>query len=311
MQAITIDKLGVDSKFILQDVQQPALPAGQVLVNIKAFSINPMDVAAKLGMLGSPFTDNWSYPLILGWDMAGVVAAVGAGVTTFKVGDRVFGGLPSDHAGNNGSYAEYCVAPLDELAHTPTDLSDAQAAALPIAGMTAYQAITKSLNVQSGEKILIQGGAGGVGSLAVQLAKLRGAYVATTAGPAHTQLLTDLGADQVIDYHQVTPSDVLHDFDGVFDTVGDIDGGLATLQTNGRLITVAAQPTPEELAAPQQVAFQFTQGTGAMLEALGKLVAEGQVKQSIETLPFSAESVTTAQNRVAGRHTTGKLVITL
>lgn len=311
MQAITIDKVGADSTFALRDIQQPSLAAGQVVVNIKAFSINPMDVAAKLGMLSSPFTDNWSFPLVLGWDMAGVVAEVGAGVTEFKKGDRIFGGLPSNHAGNNGSYAEYCVVPLDELAHTPNGLSDAQAAALPIAGMTAYQAITESLNVQSGEKILIQGGAGGVGSLAVQLAKLRGAYVATTAGPAHTDLLKKLGADQVIDYHQTTPSDVLQDFDCVFDTVGDIDGGLSVLRSNGRLITIAAQPTPEQQAMTQQVAFQFTQGTGADLETLGKLVAEGTVKQPIETLPFSAESVTDAQNQVAGRHTTGKLVIKL
>lgn len=251
MQAITIDKLGTDSTFALSDLQQPSLLAGQVAVNIKAFSINPMDVAARLGMLGSPFTDNWSFPLVLGWDMAGVVAEVGAGVTEFKVGDRVFGGLPSDHAGNNGSYADYCVVPLDELARTPSELSDAQAAALPIAGMTAYQAITERLNVQAGEKVLIQGGAGGVGSLAVQLAKLRGTYVATTAGPAHTELLKKLGADQVIDYHETTPSDFLQDFDCVFDTVGDIDSGLSVLRSNGRLITVAAQPTPEQLATTQ------------------------------------------------------------
>ncbi|MCI1987504.1 MAG: NADP-dependent oxidoreductase [Lactobacillus sp.] len=310
MQAITIDALNPQSRFVLTNMPRPTLNAGEVLINIKAFSINPMDVAAKLGLLGSPFSDNWSFPLVLGWDMAGVIVAVGDGVTDYQVGDRVFGGLPSNHAGNNGSYAEFCVTPTTELAKTPAALSDAQAAALPIAGMTAYQAITESLNVQPGQKLLIQGGAGGVGSLAVQLAKLRGAYVAATAGPAHTQLLQALGVDQVIDYHQVQPADVLHDYDGVFDTVGDIDGGLATLKPTGKLITVAAQPTAAQLAQPQSVAFQFTHGTTAMLDALAKHLADGALTQPIETLPFSAASVQAAQERVAGRHVTGKLVIT-
>ncbi|GEP19732.1 NADP-dependent oxidoreductase [Pediococcus argentinicus] len=311
MKAITIDSLGEQSKFKLTEIDQPKPNDDEVLINIKAFSINPMDVAAKLGALNSPFPDNWSFPLVLGWDMSGIIVEVGSNITEYKVGDRVFGELRNDHAGNNGSYAEYCATDTSQLAKIPEKLSFAQAAALPIAGLTAYQAITESLDVQPEQHILIQGGAGGVGSIAVQVAKLRGAHVAATAGPAHIQMLQDLGVDQVINYHDVQPKDVLHDIDGVFDTVGDIEGGLATLRSDGKLITIAAQPTSEQLNGSQHVAFQFTHGTSKMLTELGGLIADGEVKQEVETLPFSAESVNNAQDRVGDRHVTGKLVITL
>ncbi|MCI1902354.1 MAG: NADP-dependent oxidoreductase [Bifidobacteriaceae bacterium] len=312
MKAIAIEKYGEDSTFRLVDVTVPRPQAGQVQVAVRAFSINPMDVAGRMGMLSAPFTDNWSFPLVLGWDFAGDVVALGEGAAEsgLAVGDRVFGALPSAHAANNGSYSEFCVADVTKIAKLPAGLSYAQGAALPIAGMTAYRAITSSLNVRPGQHILVQGGAGGVGSLAVQVAKQRGAFVAATAGPAHAELLREYGVDEVIDYHTTDPAAVLHDYDGVFDTVGDIATGLKVLKSDGTLITVAAQPSQaQQHDEKKHVAFQFTDGRTADLDALGELVASGKVKQVIQTVPFTPEAVSQAHEAVAGRHVSGKIVV--
>lgn len=310
MRTIAINQYGDVNQFKEINLEQPQITDDEVLVEIYAFSINPMDIAGRMGMLSAPFNTLWSFPLVLGWDFAGVVKEVGHEVQNFKVGDSVFGATASAHAANNGTYGEYVAVNTKELALIPEGLTFDQAAALPIGGMTAYYGMTHSLNLQAGEKVLIQGGAGGVGLMAVQIAKALGAYVATTASANHLEMLEQVGADEVIDYHKVDPSDILHDFDDVFDTVGDIDGGLKVLKADGKLITIAGQPTEKQQHDQQkQVAFQFTNGTSQDLIALGQLVVTGKVKQVIKTLPFSVESVVEAHKIIEGRHSTGKIVI--
>lgn len=306
MRTIAINQYGVVNQFEEMNLEVPRINDNEVLVEIHAFSINPMDVAGRQGNLGTPFTDYWSFPLVLGWDFAGIVKEVGHKVTGFKIGDKVFGAIASAHDAKNGTYGEYVAAGTEELALIPEGLTFDEAAALPIGGITAYYGMTHSLNVQAGQKILIQGGSGGVGLMAVQIAKAFGAHVAATSSANHVDLLKKVGVDEVINYHQTKPADVIHGYDAVFDTVGDIAGGLKVLKETGKLVTIAGQPTPEQ---SKQATFQFTHGTGTDLTALGKLVVEGKVKQVVTSMAFSTENVIKAHESIEGHHTTGKIVI--
>lgn len=310
MKTIAIHQFGSAQELQETEIQQAPLKANEVLVTNHAFSINPMDIAGRMGMLDKPFNELWSFPIVLGWDFAGTIAAVGDTVTNYQVGDKVFGNAPTVRPGNNGTYSEFVITTPDLIAPLPEGLSFDEAAALPIAGLTAYCAIVKNLVVQPKEKILVQGGAGGVGLIAVQIAKALGAYVATTASPANHALLKKLGVDEVIDYNTVNAADVLANYDGVFDTAGDIATGLKVLKADGKLITVAAQPTPEQLQDQQkQVAFQFTDGTSADLSDLAQMVLEGKVKLQVTSLPVSVENVQKAHELVESRHVKGKIVI--
>jgi len=310
LKTIAIKAFGAADALTEMNLPDLTIDANEILVGVHAFSINPMDIAGRAGYLGSPFTDEWTFPLVLGYDFAGVVQAVGSEVTDYHVGDKVFGQAPTTRPGNNGTYSEAVVVTPDLITPMPAGLSFDQAAALPIAGLTAYCAIVKNLNVQPGEKVLIQGGSGGVGLFAVQIAKAMGAYVATTASPNHTELLKSLGVDEVIDYHQVSPADILHDYDAVFDTVGDIDTGLQVLKADGQLVTVAAQPTPEQHHHLQQdVMFQFTNGTSEDLTTLANFVLDDKIKLSLTVMPFTAADVIKAHEMIEGHHVTGKIVI--
>lgn len=310
MKAIVINQFGNADTFYETELPQPQITPDTVAVAINAFSINPMDIAARAGYLQSPFTDNWTFPLVLGWDFSGTITQVGQNVTKYHIGDQVFGTLPSNHAGNAGSYAETAVVDPASISTIPAGMSVDQAAALPIAGGTAYQAIAQNLNVHPNETILIQGGAGGAGLFAVQIAKSRGAKVITTASPAHTALLQQVGADQVIDYHTTAVSDVLSSVDAVFDTVGDIAGGLTVLKPGGKLVTVGGQPTPEQLALPDKsVSFQFSHSDTAVFDGLITLFTNDQLHIEVQSLPFTAENVVKAHQRIESHHTTGKLVI--
>lgn len=310
MKTIAIERYGTAAEFRAIEMSQPVPRVNEVLVAIHAFSINPMDIAARQGKLGAPFDVQWHFPLNLGWDFAGIVAAVGPKVTTFQRGDAVFGAVPVTHAANNGTYGEYVAADLKQVAHLPAGLSFEEAAALPVSGLAAYDGIRHRLHVQPGEKVLVQGGAGGVGLYAVQLARLAGAYVATTASQAHVALLKSLGADEVIDYQRVDPAAVLSGVDAVFDTVGDVRTGLLVLQPTGRLVTIAGHVTAALKGDHQKsVSFQATTGTGADLAELGHLVVTGQIKQRLTVLPVSVANVMLAHRQIEGHHTTGKLVM--
>nr|WP_225356338.1 NADP-dependent oxidoreductase [Secundilactobacillus pentosiphilus] len=310
LEAIVINEFGSADEFYETELDQPQVTDDTVLVAVNAFSINPMDVAARLGMLPSQFSSNWKFPLVLGWDFAGTVAKIGKNVTDYQVGDRVFGSLPNDHADNNGSYGSYVVAAPETMAKIPAGLSFDQAAALPIAGGTAYQAIVENLKVKANDTVLIQGGAGGVGLFAVQIAKAQGAKVIASASPSHHELLKQLGADQVIDYHQHAVAKSIKNVDAVFDTAGDIEDGLAALKAGGKLVTVGGQPTSEQLnSTDKNVAFQFTHATTPIYDSLAKLAIAGQLQIKLRTLPRSADNVIDAHKTVEGHHMTGKFVI--
>ena len=239
MKTIAINQYGSADEFTMVDMPTTEPQADEVQVAIHAFSLNPMDIAGRMGALSSPFTDLWAFPLVLGWDFAGVITKMGKAVTGFNIGDAVFGSAAPAHAANNGTYGEFITVNTKELAHLPSRLiiwSSCCFANRWTNRLLRHEAQSK---LQSGQKILVQGGAGGVGLFAIQIAKAFGAYVATTASANHRDLLTRLGADEVIDYHETDPAAVLHDYDAVFDTVGDIDTGLKVLK-----LTASLQPLP-------------------------------------------------------------------
>jgi NADPH:quinone reductase-like Zn-dependent oxidoreductase len=242
MKAVYIEQFGGPEVVKYGDLPDPTAAAGQVVVDAFAASVNGADWKVRAGHYGKA-----AFPLVLGRDFSGVVSAVGEGVTDLRVGDEVFGVL---EAGREGAYAEKIAIGAAIVAKKPGGLSHVDAAALALTGLTALCSVEDSLKLNSGETILIQGGAGGVASFAIQLAKHLGARVITTASAANLSYLRDLGADQVIDYNTTDFTKAVSNCDAVFDTVGgDVaTRSFAVLKPGGRAAFIASgakAPTPE------------------------------------------------------------------
>lgn len=309
MKAAIINQYGSrDELSVVSDYPMPELTADDVMVEIHATSINPIDYKAREGLLQGMY--QWTFPVVLGWDVAGVITAIGDNVSGFNVGDRVFARPEIDPSGRFGSYAEYMAINANQLAKIPDSLSFEQAAAIPLAGETALQML-RLLDVKAGSKVLIQAGAGGVGTFAIQLAKQQGAFVATTVSDTNISLVKSLGADVVIDYHQEAIQDVLHDYDAVLDSVGDIDNGLAVLKDGGHLVTISAQLTPEQLATPnKKVTSGWLQPTGADLQILADAVTNHDMQVILDnTYPLTTEGIRAAHERIESHHARGKIII--
>ena len=252
----------------------------------------------------------WQFPVTLGWDIAGRIVAVGQDVTNFKVGDAVFARPDIDPTGRNGSYAEYTVVKADKLAFKPENITFNQAAAVPLAALTALQMLEK-LQVKAGHKVLIQAGAGGVGIYAIQLAKLMGAYVATTASQANHDFVASLGADQVIDYHAYQIQDVLSDYDAVFDMVGDIDNGIHILKDGGHLVTISAQLTAQQQQTPNKtITTGWLDTNGKDLTTLADYITKNQLQIVVDSIyPLTTEGMRAAHQRSETHHARGKIVV--
>ncbi|WP_137932365.1 NADP-dependent oxidoreductase [Mesorhizobium comanense] len=234
MRAVIQNTVGGPDVLVIADRPDPSPSAGEVLVRVKAAGINPVDGAVRAGyypLLGEP-------PFILGWDISGTVEALGAGVTGFKVGDEVFGmpRFPKQAA----AYAELAAVPADEIALKPKGVDHIQAGALPLAGLTAWQGLVRHGALKPGQRVLIHAGAGGVGHLAVQIAKARGAYVIATASPEKLDFVSKLGADEVIDYTKGDFTAQAHDIDLVLEPVGGdhADRSLKVLKPGGVLVSL-------------------------------------------------------------------------
>ena len=242
MKAVYIEQFGGPEVVKYGDLPDPTAAAGQVVVDAFAASVNGADWKVRAGQYGKA-----AFPLVLGRDFSGVVSAVGQGVTDLRVGDEVFGVL---EAGREGAYAEKIAIGAAIVAKKPSGLPHVDAAALALTGLTALCSVEDALKLKSGETILIQGGAGGVASFAIQLAKHLGARVITTASAANLSYLRDLGADQVIDYNATDFTKAVSNCDAVFDTVGgDVaTRSFAVLKPGGRAAFIASgakAPTPE------------------------------------------------------------------
>ncbi|TIS61975.1 MAG: NADP-dependent oxidoreductase [Mesorhizobium sp.] len=234
MRAVIQNSVGGPDVLFVAEQPDPSPKPGEVLIRVKAAGINPVDGAVRGGfypLLGEP-------PFILGWDVSGTVEALGAGVTAFKVGDEVFG-MPR-FPKQAGAYAELAAAPADEIAIKPAGIDHAQAAALPLAGLTAWQGLVRHGRLQSGQRALIHAGAGGVGHLAVQIAKAGGAYVVATASPDKVDFVRSLGADEMIDYTRDDFTGKGGNVDLVLDAIGGdhADESLKALRDGGVLVSL-------------------------------------------------------------------------
>ncbi|TIO07056.1 NADP-dependent oxidoreductase [Mesorhizobium sp.] len=234
MRAIIQNSVGGPEVLVIADRLAPSPKAGEVLVRIGAAGINPVDGAVRAGrypLLGEP-------PFILGWDVSGTVEALGSGVTSLKVGDAVFGmpRFPKQAA----AYAELAAVPADEIAPKPKGIDHIHAAALPLAGLTAWQGLVRHGRLERGQRVLVHAAAGGVGHLAVQIAKARGAHVVATASPEKLDFVRSLGADEVIDYTKDDFVDKVHDIDLVLESVGGAHAqrSLKVLKADGVLVSL-------------------------------------------------------------------------
>ncbi len=305
MKAIVINAYGNESVLDYVDVERPEPKADEVLVKVHVAAVNPADWKIRDGM-GERF--GFKLPLILGGDIAGTVEAVGDRVENFKQGEAVYGMTVSSLS---GGYAEYAIAKVDTIALKPESLSFEDAAAIPIGALTAWQAMFDLANLSSGQRILITGASGGVGSMAIQLAKAKGAIVIGTASGKNEQFVRDLGADEFVDYTAQPFEEVVKDVDVVFDTVGGntLERAFQTLKKGGFL--VASAQTPSEEKAQQlgvEAAWVFCKPNAGQLAEINQLIEEGKLKVHIETVLPLTEVKKAHQLSESGR-TRGKIVL--
>jgi NADPH:quinone reductase-like Zn-dependent oxidoreductase len=239
MKAARIADYGGPEQIVIEQVPVPEPSKGHVLVRLKAAGVNPADWKMRSGYFKQRMP--LPFPWVPGLEGAGIVEAVGADVTTLKPGQAVFGSI-------NNSYAEYAVAAATDLFDKPERLSFEEAASVPVGALTAWQAVVEEAEVQAGQRVLVHGGAGGVGLYVVQLAKWKGAHVIATASSANADFVRSLGAETVIDYRTTKFEDVVHDVDAVIDTVGGdlIARSLRVIKQGGVFVTVAGMVDPEE-----------------------------------------------------------------
>jgi len=306
MKAIRIHRYGDESVLTLDDAPLPVIGDDDVLIRIVAAGVNPVDWKIRAGYLRDFIPHR--LPLTLGWDVSGVVEAVGRSAHRLQIGDVVYS---RPDIARDGCYAEYVAVKESEVAFRPTTISHVDAASLPLAGITAWEAIVNVGRVTSGQSVLIHAGAGGVGSLAVQLARWRGAEVIATASARNADLVTFLGADEVIDRHKENFADRVQGVDLVFDTVGgDVQKeSWRTLKPGGMLVSVV-DPPAEATAASLGVrsAFLFIKPSAEILEQLAGLVDAGQVRPVV-TAEFALCDAAAAHRLSQTGHARGKIVL--
>lgn len=276
MKAMRIRAYGGPEQMQLEDAPIPLCGANDVLVRVVAAGINPIDWKIRSGAMAESLPK--PFPITLGWDAAGVVAAVGGVATGFKTGDEVFFYA---EFGRGGSYAEYVAVDAAQVALKPRTVPFAAAAALPTPGQAAWTALVDTAKIEPGMRVLIHGGAGALGSVAVQLAKAHGLHVIATASGKGVDLVKSLGADEVIDYRQQPFQDVVKRVDVVLDTLGGptTQASWATLRPGGILVATAMPPSPERAAAAGvRAAFVFTPPRGAVLAQLAQRADAGLLR---------------------------------
>ncbi len=301
MQAVSIDEYGDNSVLRIGAVDRPNPKAGQILVKVHAAGVNPVDWKIRSGA-GQRM--GLSLPLILGGEISGVVAELGEGVDRFAVGDAVHGIVKS------GGFAEYVAVDAADMASKPDSLGFVEAAALPLGALTALQAMFGLAGLAAGQRLLITNGAGGVGSLAIQIAKVAGAHVTAMASGRNEVFVRGLGADAFIDYTAGAFEAQVPDMDVVFDTVGGdtYKRAFTTLKPGGFLVTGVAFPTEDDGRQGIRVARVSCKPDAEQLAAIGTLVKEGRLKPQIATVLSLAEVREALALSEAGR-TRGKIVL--
>ena len=308
MKAVVLTDWGGAENFTVQEVAKPAIKADEVLIQVKAFGVNPADYKTRSGV--APYAKAYSHPIILGWDAAGEVVETGENVTRFSVGDAVYGmiNFPSPaHA-----YAEYIAAPEAHLALKPEGLSFEAAAAAPLAALTAFQGLLEHGRLQTGETVLIQAASGGVGHLAVQIAKAYGARVIGTASGKNEAFVNSLGADEFIDYKTTKVADAVSNVDLVFDCSGadTIFESAKVLKPGGRLISIAYGAMDKVLAERPDIHAEriLVHTSAADMESISNLIADGKLTITVQAV-LPADHMPEAHQQLESRRTSGKIVL--
>jgi NADPH:quinone reductase-like Zn-dependent oxidoreductase len=332
MKAFTVDRYKTKDGLRAAELPDPEVRDDDVLVQIHAAGVNPLDAGIRDGKFKLILP--YRLPLVLGNDMAGVVVRAGTRVTRFKPGDEVYARPDKDRI---GTFAELIAISETDLAHKPTTLGMAEAASLPLVGLTAWQALVEKAALREGQKVLIHGGSGGVGTIAIQLAKHLGATVATTASAANADWLKSLGADIVIDYKNQDFETVLHDYDVVLDTQGGktLEKSLRVVKPGGTVIGIAGPPDPDfaqEIGASWVVklatrmlsyqtrrkakrrqvryTFLFMRAEGDQLRQITSLVDAGKIRPVVDKV-FTFESTNQALAYTEQGRPKGKVVVTM
>jgi len=330
MKAFLIDRYGKQETGRIGDMPEPDLRDDDVLIQVRAASINPLDSKIKSGefKLILPYR----FPLILGNDVSGTVVRVGARVSQFKPGDDVYARPDDDRI---GTFAEFIAIKASSVALKPTNIGMVEAASLPLVALTAWQVLVETAKLKKGQKVLIHAGSGGVGTIAIQLAKHLGAFVATTTSTSNIPLVKALGADVVIDYRQQDFAAVLRDYDVVLSSLGSdvLHKSLQVLKPGGHLISVSGPPTPAFAAARgltwplRQVlrllsygirrkakrknieySFVFMRADGAQLQAITALVEAGAIRPVVDQV-FAFEDILQALAYSDSGRAKGKIVV--
>ncbi|MFS0840658.1 NADP-dependent oxidoreductase [Paenibacillus sp. 1P03SA] len=329
MRAMVVDRYG-KVPMRLAEMPTPEIGEYEVLAEIHAASINPIDFKIRDGKV--KLLVNYKMPLILGNDFSGVVAKVGAKVTRFKVGEEIYA---RPRKSKIGTFAEYIAIHENDIALKPKNLSFVEAASIPLVGLTSYQALTDILHIQKGQKILIQAGAGGVGTFAIQLAKLMGAAVATTASEAGANLVKSLGADEIINYKTEKFEEKLKNYDAVFDTLGGeiLEKSFKVIKSGGKIASVSGLPNARfgkeygsgffktllfsaashKLTSLQkqhhvEYTFLFMKPSGEQLRIIANFIETGKIKPVIDRV-FPFEDAQKAMEYAESGRVKGKIIL--
>lgn len=315
MKAITLEQNGGSENFKIDEIPTPNIDSNEVLVKVKAISINPVDAIVRqnqqaLNNILKP--DKGEDKFILGWDISGTVEQVGSSVTSFKVGDDVFGMV--NFPGYGKAYAEYVAAPEAHLALKPDTITFEEAAAATLAALTAWQALVTYANVKKGEKVLVHAAGGGVGHYAVQIAKHFGAYVVGTGSSAKKDFVLDLGADEFIDYTTEKFEDRVNDADVILDSIpGDhLLRSIDAVKTGGRVISIKGSFEGEiEDKANKKAVFtrrMMVNSNGDDMKQIASLLKEGHLRSHISK-QYSFNEMPQAHQQIESGKTQGRIVV--
>lgn len=305
MQAVRIHRFGGPEVMTIEEIDQPKPAANEVLIKVFAASVNPVDAKMREGKY--PVVTEKDLPYVLGRDVSGRIEAKGDGVSSFQVGDEVFAFLSPEH----GGYEEFVLARADEVFTKPRSLDAIAAAAVPLAGITAWQGLFDHGGLQPGQRVLIHGGAGGVGHFAIQFAKAKGAWVATTVSSNDKEFVRDLGADEVIDYKAEKFEDRVEPVDLVFDLIGGEtqERSFGVIKAGGALISTLQEPDKRKAKKQNIRVGRYTaQPSGTQLQEIAALIDQGKVKVVVDAT-FGLRQVAEAQAALEEQHIRGKVVL--
>ena len=306
MKAVRIHQYGNVDTLRYEDADEPMLRADDVLIRVVGTSVNPVDWKIRQGHLKEMIPHRM--PVILGWDVSGVVSAIGVKVSKFKVGDCVYARPDIER---DGTYAEFIAVRETEIAMKPKTISHIEAGVLPLCGITAWEAIVNVAKVSAGQSVLIHAASGGVGSIAVQLAKSRGAYVVGTASAANRALVESLGVDEFVDYRAQRLQGTVKKIDVVFDTVGGQtqNDSWSVMSPGGILVSIVSNPPADEAKKlGMRAAFVFVKPNAATLEEIAQLIDDGKLRPIIGA-EFALQDIKHAHGLSESGRAKGKIAI--